>query len=168
MSQRCTHTGRPLGPAEFLQTLGRDTLRRLAAQIGPAEFVRTLEHSMLRRLPALASDHVSEYLKRHYTHEEEFLEEFSASAAAAAENLGGEWQPNPHCNDQIRKNQDYLQSTGELARLAFESASVYHDDNGFSSVQIVLRSSTRLATVRAKKVGTDLVTEGIVDGPEAS
>ncbi len=32
--RRCTHTGRPLGPAEFVQTLERQTQRRLVPQKG--------------------------------------------------------------------------------------------------------------------------------------
>jgi hypothetical protein len=60
-------------------------------------------------------------------------------------------------------NRSYFKSSGELKRLIFEAADVCHDVGGVSSVQIVLRSSTRTVTVRVKKVGTDFVAEKIVD-----
>jgi hypothetical protein len=110
---------------------------------------------------------MTEHFERLYTKEEEFLEEFGASAAAAAKIVGGDWQPNYHCDDRVRRNQSYFRSTGELTRLIFELADVYHDSNGFSSVQIVLRSSKRTVTVRVKKVGADLVAEKIVDRLDA-
>jgi hypothetical protein len=113
------------------------------------------------------ADKMTEYLRGLYTKEEEFLEEFSSSAAAAAEILSGDWQPNYHCDDHVRKNQSYFRSTGELTHLVFESAAVHHDSNGFSSVQIVLRSSTRTVTVRVKKVGVDFLAEKIVDKLDA-
>ncbi|MDA2912447.1 hypothetical protein MYX77_00545 [Acidobacteriia bacterium AH_259_A11_L15] len=106
---------------------------------------------------------MTEYFKRLYSKEEEFLDKFGASAAAAAQILSGDWQPNYHCSDRARKNQSYFRSTGELTELTFESATVNHDSNAFSSVQIVLRSSTRTVTVRVNKVGVDLLAEKIVD-----
>ena len=106
---------------------------------------------------------VTEFLKRLYKKEEEFLDEFAASAITAAAILGGDWQPNYHCDDHVRYNQQYFLSTGELTQLVFDSASVHHDEQGFSSVQIVLRSSKRIVTVRVTKQGEELTAEKIVD-----
>lgn len=106
---------------------------------------------------------MEEHLKRHYLKEEEFLDEFYNAASVAAKLLDGEWQPNYACNDAVRKNGEYFLSTGELQQLAFDSASVCHDANGFSSVQILLRSSKRVVNVRVRKVNGDLVAEKIVD-----
>lgn len=108
---------------------------------------------------------MDEYIKRHYLKEEEFLEEFNDAANVAVKLLDGEWQPNDACNDVVRKNGEYFLSTGELQHLVFDSASVYHDAKGFSSVQIVLRSSKRVVSVRVEKVDDDLVAEKIVDKP---
>jgi hypothetical protein len=106
---------------------------------------------------------MTENLERHYVNEEEFLEGFGGPAAAAAKILNGDWQPNYDCDDRVRRNQSYFRSSGELRQLIFESADVYHDSDGFSSVQIVLCSSKRTVTVRVKKVGADLVAEKIFD-----
>lgn len=67
---------------------------------------------------------MAEFLKRHYTKEEEFLDEFAGSAIAAAGLLAGEWQPAYHCDDDVRHNRQYFLSTGELTQLVFDSASV--------------------------------------------
>ena len=108
---------------------------------------------------------MGEYCKRHYLKEEEFLDEFYNAASIAARLLGEEWEPNPECNDSVRKNQQYFLSTGELNALVFNSASVYHDEKGFSSMQIVLRSSKRLVTVQVRKSNGELIAEKIVDRP---
>jgi hypothetical protein len=106
---------------------------------------------------------MTEYLKRLYKKEEEFLDEFGSSASAAAQILGGAWEPSYHCDDNVRHNQQYFLSTGELAHLTFDSAAVHHDEKGFSSVQIVLRSSKRTVTVRVKREGSELIAQKIVD-----
>lgn len=106
---------------------------------------------------------MEERIKRYYLKEEEFLDKFYDAASVAAKLLDGEWQPNYACNDVVRKNGAYFLSTGELQQLVFDSASVCHDANGFSSVQIVLRSSKRVVNVRVRKVRGDLIAEKIVD-----
>jgi hypothetical protein len=106
-----------------------------------------------------------EHLKRHYPKEEEFLSEFYDVASIAGKLLDGAWEPNPDCNDTTRKNQEYFYSTGELHILVFDSASVYHDANGFSSVQILLKSSNRFVNVRVKNVNDKLVGEILTDRP---
>lgn len=104
-----------------------------------------------------------EYLKRYYTKEEEFLDEFSMSVGAVLRLLGDDWQPDSECNDATRQNREYFLRTGELSHLVFDGASVHHDERGFSSMQIVLKSSKRLVNVRVKRVGKDFVAEKTVD-----
>lgn len=107
-----------------------------------------------------------EYMWRNYLKEEEFLDEYGDVAAVASELLGDDWVPNYDCTDRDRHNRDYFLSTGELIALDFESAAVFRDGEFFSSVQIVLRSSTRIANVRvSKKENGELVAEKIIDRP---
>jgi hypothetical protein len=108
---------------------------------------------------------MEERLKRLYRKEEEFLDEFGEAATVAVRLLNGEWDPNYTANDVVRKNLEYFFSAGEVSNLVFDSASVYHDDNSFSSVQIILKSSRRLVNVRVRKVHDELVGEKIVDRP---
>jgi hypothetical protein len=42
---------------------------------------------------------------------------------------------------------------------------VYHDDKGFSSAQIVLKSSQRIVNVKVRKIGNEFIGETIVDKP---
>jgi len=106
---------------------------------------------------------MEEHFKRLYCKEEEFLDEFGDSASVVTKLLNGEWQPNHTANDTTRKNLDHFFSTGEVNNLVFDSASVYHDDNGFSSVQIILKSSHRLVNVRVRKVRGKLIGKKIID-----
>lgn len=106
---------------------------------------------------------MNEDMKKYYLKEEDFLDEFSDFAIEAAKFLNDEWEPNYNCNDKARQNRDYFISTGELHSLTFNSAAVYHDRNGFSSVQIVLESSKRMVTVRVKREGRNLIAEKIAD-----
>lgn len=105
---------------------------------------------------------MTEYLKRHYDKEEEFLEEFYDAASAAGKILDEEWQPNPHCDDNVRKNQSHFLSTGELNTLVFDSASVFHDTDGFSFAQIHMKSSTRIVNIRIKNIDGKLVGEKLI------
>jgi len=106
---------------------------------------------------------VPESLQRYYQKEEEFLDEFSDVGCVVASFLGDAWQPNFACNDEVRRNRDYFLSTRELQTLTFDGAAVYHDEGGFSSVQVTLRSSDRVVTVRVRKTDGDLVAEKVVD-----
>lgn len=106
---------------------------------------------------------MSEYMKRYYMKEEEFLDEFHMSAYTASSLLGGEWRPDPSCNDSTRQQREYFRSTGDLRRLVFDGAAVYHDEHGFSHVQIVLKSSERVVNIRVEKINGELVAEKIVD-----
>ena len=102
-------------------------------------------------------------MKRYYRKEEEFLDEFQGIGCAAARLLGNEWEPNFHCDDDVRRNQEYLRSSRELSGLVFDGAAVYHDQRGFSSAQIVLKSCDRIVTVAVKNVEGELMAEKVVD-----
>ena len=103
--------------------------------------------------------------KRIYLKEEEFLEEFSDVARVAAGELTGEWCPERNCGDVTRKNREHLRSTGQLNQLVFNSAAVYYDHNVFSSVEILLNSSTRVVNVGVRMVAGKLVADKILDRP---
>jgi hypothetical protein len=106
-----------------------------------------------------------EKFRQYYTREEEFLEEFGNVASHAVKVLKGEWQPNYNASDSSRRNEEYYFSTGELNFLVVDSGTVYHDDKGFSSAQIVLKSSQRIVNVKVRKIGNEFIGETIVDKP---
>src|SRR4030042_2372970 len=108
---------------------------------------------------------MEERYKRSYLKEEEFLDEFGDVANVAARVINGEWQPSYHANDSVRKNQEYFISTGELTTLVFDSASIYHNANGFSSAQIILKSSKRIVNVRVRNVKGKLIGKKIIVKP---
>jgi len=106
---------------------------------------------------------MEEYFNRLYCKKEEFLDEFGEVTSVAATLLNGEWQPNHTANETTRKNLEYFFSKGEVNDLVFDSASVYHNENGFSSVQIILKSSHRLVNVRVRNVFGKMTGEKIID-----
>ena len=108
---------------------------------------------------------MEEHLKKTYSKEEEFLDEFGNSASVVVRILNGEWQPNYDANDTVRKNQEYFSSSGELKDLVFDSAHIYHDNNGFSSAQVTLKSPHCRVTIRVRLINGELVGEKIVDRP---
>ena len=108
---------------------------------------------------------MTEFMKRYYSKEEEFLDEFHMVAYEAAHLMGDDWHPAPSCNDNMRKQTKYFLSTGELVNLVFDGAAVYHDENGFSSAQITLKSSKRVVTVRVRQVDGKLAAEKLLDKP---
>lgn len=107
-----------------------------------------------------------EHLTKLYRREEEFLDDFSGCAYAAAKLLGDDWAPNSQASDDTRKTEAYFLKSGELYDLTFDSAAVYHDENQrFSSVQIALTSSKRQVTVRVANGETELTATKTVDRP---
>ena len=106
---------------------------------------------------------MSEYFRRLYSKEEEFVWDYRMLVPIAVEALNVDWQPNYDCNDGVRKNQEYFVTTGQLNQLVFNSAAVYHDDKGFSSVQISLKSSSRIVTVRVRREDNGYSAEKIID-----
>lgn len=95
--------------------------------------------------------------------EELFLNEFENAAIVAADSLNHEWNPNFYADDSYRSNLKYFFSQGEIKDLTFDSASVYYMGNRFSSLQINLKSSHRLVTVKVKMVNEKLIAEKLVD-----
>jgi hypothetical protein len=106
---------------------------------------------------------LDEHVVKTFSKEEEFLDEFGETAIVAAKLLNGEWHPNYFANDSVRANLKYFFSRGEVNDLAFDFAAVYHDKVGFSSVQIILKSSHRVVSIRVRKMNNELVGEKIVD-----
>jgi hypothetical protein len=102
-------------------------------------------------------------LTRYYVKEEEFLGQYETAATVAAWCLHGDWAPDYHCNDAVRRTRDQLLSSGALQSLVFSGAAVYHSDAGLASIQIALRSTTRSVNLRVKKVGQELVAEKLAD-----
>jgi hypothetical protein len=105
-----------------------------------------------------------EHLKQYYVREEEFLDHFESAAIVAARSIQGEWAPNYHCDDGVRRQRDAQLSAGTLRELVFSGAAVYHVDAHFSSIQIALRSAVRMLNIRVRRTETEeLVAEKIVD-----
>lgn len=106
---------------------------------------------------------MAEIMKRYYNKEEEFLDEFPSIANEAAKLLEGEWQPDYDCDDALRRTRGYSLSMGQMHLLIFDGAAIYHDQNRFSSAQVVLKSSNRTVTVRVVKTNDGFASEKIVD-----
>ena len=104
-------------------------------------------------------------LTRYFVKEEEFLAQFETVATVAAWFLHGDWAPDYHCNDAVRRTRDKLLASGALAALVFSGAAVYHSEGSFASVQIALRSTTRSVNLRVKKIGHEFVAEKLADRP---
>ena len=108
---------------------------------------------------------MSEFRKENVLKEEKFLDDYPGVAEAASKFLQGVWEPNYSCDDRVRHNQTYFLESGELRDLVFDMAAVYHDQDGLSSVQIVLKSSTSVVTVRVSRTDDGYSAEKIVDRP---
>jgi hypothetical protein len=109
---------------------------------------------------------MSEFLRRHYLKEEDFLDEFQDVAYVAARLLRGDWQPDVSCDDRTREERDDILGSGQLDDLVFQNAAVYDTPNRmFSSAQITLRSSRRLVSVRVRDVDGHLLAEKTFDKP---
>ena len=106
---------------------------------------------------------MDERMKRYYQKEEEFIEEFPSATEAVAKILKEEWEPDYDCDDETRRKRDYFLGSGELYSLVFDGAAVYEDQEGFSSAQVILKSSKRIVTVRVIKNNSDFEAEIIVD-----
>jgi hypothetical protein len=106
-----------------------------------------------------------EYRIRSYYKEEEFLDEFSEMGYEASRHLNGDWEPNSSCSDTSRHNRDYFYKSGELSRLTFFDADVFHTGRFFSSVVIHLKSSTRIVSVRIRSIDDRLIATTEFDRP---
>jgi hypothetical protein len=104
-----------------------------------------------------------EVLMHYFVKEEEFLERYEVAATVAAWFLKGAWSPNYRCSDAVRLRREASKSAGTLETLVFSGGAVYYGADGFSSVQIALRSSIRSVNVRVKKVNGELVAEKLAD-----
>ena len=93
-------------------------------------------------------NHGSEWTRRIYRKEEEFLEDWYETVDAVLPLLRGDWRPNFQCDDRERERRRHALATGELKHLMFDGAAVFHAQSQLSSIQIELRSSTQLVFVR--------------------
>jgi hypothetical protein len=107
---------------------------------------------------------VHEQLKHYYVREEEFLDHFEHIAIVAARLMQGGWTPDYHCDDAVRQQRERRLTEGVQQELVFAGAAVYHLDGQFSSVQVALKSSTRMVNLRVRHGTTEeLVAEKVVD-----
>jgi hypothetical protein len=119
---------------------------------------------------------MDEYVKRMYLKEEEFLEEFLGTVEALLLSLGGAWQPNYSCNDQVREETRRRLAKGALEAVTFQDAVIFYSKEGFSSIRLYLRSSQRYVVIRIRCVGgsvaverlADMITERPADHPRAA
>lgn len=108
------------------------------------------------------------HLRQHITREETFLDEFGYGGIvpAVVDALKpDEWHPNYDCDDAAREQQAYFRKSGDLQQLVFDAASVYDSDGTFSSVQIILGSSSRVVTIEVLKTGESFTARKLVDQP---
>jgi WD40 repeat protein len=77
---------------------------------------------------------MDEHVHRQYLKEEEFLEVYYETVDVVRPLLGHEWRPNFQCDDQVRDRRVRLLAAGQLAELTFDSAVLFHNRDGLSSV----------------------------------
>lgn len=100
---------------------------------------------------------MSERVVATFNKEEEFLEDYMDVAIAAANIMNGEWEPNDLANDKTRASRKYFIDTGNEVPLDFSYASVHHNEDGFSYVQLLLKSSNETVGIRIKKIDGKLI-----------
>jgi len=108
----------------------------------------------------------SEFTARIYCKEEEFLEDFYLAVDELLPRLDADWQPNFRCNDRERERRRLALVAGTLGELVFEEAVVGHNRQGFSSLDVHLRLSSRLLIVRIRWDSSGMIVEKRLDrGP---
>jgi hypothetical protein len=108
-----------------------------------------------------------EFVRRHYAREEEFLAErgYGMAIGEVLKALSPDtWIPDEACNDNTRRNTEYFLKAGELTALSFDSATVYDTADGFSRLQVCLKSSKRMINIEVGKDGGKLVGKKLFDG----
>jgi hypothetical protein len=108
---------------------------------------------------------IDEYVRRMYLKEEEFLEEYLGTVEATVDLLHLDWQPNFSCNDSARDEFARGLRRGLVEKLTFQDAVIFHGRDGFSSIRVYLRSSTRFTVIRIYFVGGQVAAETVCDGP---
>ena len=109
---------------------------------------------------------MEERVIKHFSKEEEFLEEFGDLASIASRFLNHDWMPNYTANDESRRSDAYFLSARDAKTLVFKFATIYHNEEGFSSLQLILESSYRTVNIQVKKVKDEFVAQKIVDNPK--
>ena len=106
---------------------------------------------------------MDEHFYKTYRNEEEFLAMFGGFASAASDKLEGEWKPQYGADDTTRRKVKSLLSEKKLHYLAFVSANVFHNEDGFSSARIILVSSNRDVEMLVRKSNGKLLAEKTID-----
>ena len=107
---------------------------------------------------------MDEWVQRMYLKEEDFLEGHFQTVEAMLPAIDFRWKPNFQCNDAVRWDRNRRFACGQLDELVFESAVIFHDKNGFSSMRIYLQSSTWLLVTRLTWANGELVVQKMSDG----
>ena len=111
-----------------------------------------------------------ERLVRYFNKEEQFLEEFDSGGVISAI-LGvidrDAWRPEYDANDETRRKNEYTLKEGFFPdTFFFDGAALYHQGGQFSSVQVILKSSKRVVTIRVSRdENNELNAQKIVDKP---
>jgi hypothetical protein len=105
----------------------------------------------------------SEYTARIYRKEEEFLEDFYLAVEELLPRLDADWKPNFQCNDRERERRRLALVAGKLDQLVFDEAVVGHNRQGFSSLDVHLRSSNRLLIVRIRWNSSGMIVKKRLD-----
>src|SRR5262245_10263237 len=112
-----------------------------------------------------------EWVRLLYRKEEDFPEHFLGTVEALllvlAAELGADWRPNYSCDDRQRWQQHLRLNAGQVHALTFEEAVIFHGREGFSSLQLHLRSSHLLLIVRVCSLGGQMAVEKRLDRNEA-
>src|SRR5476651_2513054 len=91
---------------------------------------------------------MDEYVHRQYLKEEDFLETHYETVDGLLPAIGHACKPNYQCNEQVRQRRSRLFATGQATDLMFDSAVLFHNRDGLSSIRIYLHSSETLLVVR--------------------
>jgi hypothetical protein len=110
---------------------------------------------------------MDEHVHRQYLKEEEFLEVYYETVDVVRPLLGHEWRPNFQCDDQVRERRVRLLAAGQLAELTFDSAVLFHNRDGLSSIRLYLRSSARFLVARIHWVEGETRVEMLADPENA-
>lgn len=98
---------------------------------------------------------MDEYTRRVYHSEDDFLADWFMLAEALTPLCG--WQPDYRGADPHER--DCLCRAGKLTELAFDGASIAHGREGWSSLNVYLRSSTRYVVVRVSQEGIHVMND---------
>jgi hypothetical protein len=74
-----------------------------------------------------------------------------------------EWRPNYQCGERERQRRQLSLANGQLNKLTFDAAAVFYAHGQLSSLQIELRSSSRVLFVRVRWGDGQAIVEKLLD-----